>query len=80
MFFFFYLTPVILKSTHPASFAHNFVWDAKFLFQPVPGSNSIAELSLKLVFWTQKFAVGLIDTGNSESQDQYKPKIVNESL
>ena len=29
----------------------------------------IADLSLKIVFWTHKFAVGLIDMGNSESQD-----------
>ena len=45
------------------------LWDANFLFQRVPGCNSIAGLSLKIVFWTHKFAVGLIDMGNSESQD-----------
>ena len=44
---------VILLPAHPASFA----------------CNSIADLSLKIVFWTHKFAVGLIDMGNSESQD-----------
>ena len=43
---------VILLPAHPASFAH------KFLFQRVPGCNSIADLSLKIVFWTQRFAVG----------------------
>ena len=43
---------VILLPTHPASFAH------KFLFQRVPGCNSIADLSLKIVFRTHKFAVG----------------------
>ena len=43
---------VILLPAHPASFAH------KFLFQRVPGCNSIADLSLKIVFWTHKFAVG----------------------
>ena len=43
---------VILLPAHPASFAH------KFLFQRVPGCNSIADLSLKVVFWTHKFAVG----------------------
>ena len=32
---------VILLLAHPASFAHN------FLFQRVPGCNSIADLSLK---------------------------------
>ena len=43
---------VILLPAHPASFAH------KFLFQPVPGCNGIADLSLKIVFRTHKFAVG----------------------
>ena len=43
--------PVILLPANPASFAH------KFLFQRVPGCNSIADLSLKIVFRT-KFAVG----------------------
>ena len=43
---------VILLPAHPASFAH------KFLFQRVPGCNSIADLSLKIMFWTDKFAVG----------------------
>ena len=37
---------VILLPAHPASFAH------KFLFQRVPGCNSIAALSVKIVFWT----------------------------
>ena len=37
---------VILLPAHPASFAHN------FLFQRVPGCNSMADLSLKIVFWT----------------------------
>ena len=37
---------MILLPAHPASFAH------KFLFQRVPGCNSIADLSLKIVFWT----------------------------
>ena len=45
-------SPVILLPAHPASFAH------KFLFQRVPGCNSIADLSLKIVFRTHKFAVG----------------------
>ena len=43
---------VILLPAHPASFAH------KFLFQRVPGCNSIADLSLKIVLRTHKFAVG----------------------
>ena len=43
---------VILLPAHPASFAH------KFSFQRVPGCNSIADLSLKIVFWSHKFAVG----------------------
>ena len=43
---------MILLPADPASFAH------KFLFQRVPGCNSNADLSLKIVFWTHKFAVG----------------------
>ena len=46
---------VILLPAHLASFAH------KFLFQRVParlGCNGIADLSLKIVFRTHKFAVG----------------------
>ena len=46
------------------------LWDAKFLFQRVPGCNGIADLSWKIAFWTHKFAVGLIDMGNRESQVQ----------
>ena len=49
---FLHVTAVILLPAHPASFEH------KFLFQRVPGRNSIADLSLKIVFWTHKFAVG----------------------
>ena len=51
---------VILLPAHPASFAHNFfsLWDAKFLFQRVQGCKSIQDLSLRIVFWTHKFAVG----------------------
>ena len=60
---------MILLPVHPASVAHNFVLDAKFLFQRVPGCNTIADLSLKIVFWTHKFAVGLIDMGKRESKD-----------
>ena len=30
---------------------------------------SIADLSLKIVLWTHKFAIGLINMGNSESKD-----------
>ena len=60
---------VILLPVHPASFAHNFVDGMESFFQRVPGCKSIADLSLKIVFWTHKFAVGLIDIGNSESED-----------
>ena len=56
---------------HPASFTQFLLWDAKFLFQRVPGCNGIADLSWKIVFWTHKFAVWLIDMGNSESQDPW---------
>ena len=54
---------VILLPAHPASFAH------KFLFQRVPGCNNIADLSLKIVFGLISLQLGLIDIGNSESQD-----------
>ena len=37
------LKSVILLPAHPASFAH------MFLFQRVPGCNSMADLSLKIV-------------------------------
>ena len=47
------------------------LWDAKFLFQRVTGCNSIADLSLKIVSWTHKFAVGPSDMGNRESQDPF---------
>ena len=63
------ISAVILLPAHPASFAHNFVSGMQLLFQRVPGCNSIAELSLKKVFWTHKFTVGHIDMGNSESKD-----------
>ena len=43
---------VILLPVHPASFAH------KLLFQQIPGCKIIADLSLKIVFWTHKVAVG----------------------
>ena len=43
------------------------LWDAKSLFRRVRGCNSIADLSLKIVFWTHKFVVGLVDMGNNES-------------
>ena len=52
---------------HSASFAHNFVSGMQSF--SVPRCNSIADLSLKIVFWSHKYAVGLIDVGNSESQD-----------
>ena len=57
--------PVILLPAHPASFAHNFVSRMQSFY----GCNCIADLSLKIVFWIHKGAVGLIDMGNSESQD-----------
>ena len=64
----FFQTEVILLPVHPASFAHKFVHGMQ-RFQRVPVCNSIADLTLKIVFWTLKFAIGLIDMGYSESQD-----------
>ena len=47
-----YIT-VYLLPAHPASFAHHFVSGMRsFLFQRIRGCNSIADLSLKIVFWT----------------------------
>ena len=54
---------VILLPAHPASFAH------KFLFQRVTGCNSMSDFSLKIVFGLISLQLGLIDIGNSESQD-----------
>ena len=51
------------------------LWDAKFLFQGVPGCNSIADLSLKTVFWTHKFAVGLIDMEKQRVPGPISPKL-----
>ena len=48
-FIFCWMTSVILLPVHPAFFVH------KFLFQRVPGvpgCSSLADLSLKIVFWT----------------------------
>ena len=47
----------------PASFVHNYFSGMQSLFQRVPGCNSIADLSLKMVCWTHMFAVGLIEMG-----------------
>ena len=56
---------MILVPAYPASFAHNFVSGMQcFYFS----ESQDADLSLKIVFWTHKFAVGLTDMGNSESQ------------
>ena len=46
---------VILLPAHPASFAHKFYFSES---QGVPGCINIADLSLKIVFLTHKFAVG----------------------
>ena len=49
------MNSVILLPAHPASFAHMFLFQRS---RRVLGCNSIADLSLKIVFWTHKFAVG----------------------
>ena len=46
-----------------------------FLFQRVPRCNSIADLSLKIVFWTPNALIW-----STVSPRTHKPKIVNESL
>ena len=45
--------------------------------QGVQGCNNVADLALKIVFWTHKFAVGTHETASPRT---HKPKIVNESL
>ena len=45
--------PVIWLPAHPASFT----WFAKFIFQPVPGCNGVADLSCKILFWSHKFVL-----------------------
>ena len=64
------LSAVILLPAHLASFAHNFVSGMQsFHFSESEDAIVIADLSLKIVFRTHKFAVGLIDMGISEFQD-----------
>ena len=41
------------------------LWDAKFLFQRVPGCNGIVDFPSKIVLWVHNFAVVFIDMGNS---------------
>ena len=56
--------PVILFPEHPASFAHNFVSGMQSFYFSESQDAMVLQTSLKIVF-----AVGLIDMGNSESQD-----------
>ena len=61
---------MILLPAHPASFAHNFVSGMQsFYFSESQDAIVLPDLSLQIVIWTNKFAVGLIDMRNSESQD-----------
>ena len=64
---------MILLPAHPASFAHNFVsgMQSFYFSKSQDAIISHADLSLKIVSWTHKFEVGLIDMGNSESQDPW---------
>ena len=48
--------------TCASSFAHIFIFDDLNGDDRVPGCYRIADLSLKIVFWTHKFAVGLNDS------------------
>ena len=41
----------------------------RFVIVVFPDHTHLLFLILKIQFWTHKFAVGLIDMGNSESQD-----------
>ena len=66
-----FLIAVILLPAHPESFAHNFVSGMQsFNFIESQDAIELQICLLKIVFWTHKFAVGLIDMGNRESQDR----------
>ena len=63
---------MIYLPAHPASFAHNFVsgMQSFYYFSESQDAMVLQTCHLKkIVFWAHKFAVGLIDMGNSESQD-----------
>ena len=74
------MTPVnnsylILLPTHPASFAHNFVSGMQSLYfresKELEDAIVLQTCHLKIVYWTRMISLqlGLIDMGNSESQD-----------
>ena len=61
---------VIFLPAHPASFTHNFCSGMQsFYFNESQYAMVLQTGHEKIVFWTHKFAVGLICMGNSESQD-----------
>ena len=63
------LNAVILLPAHPASFAHNFVSGMQsFYFSESQDAIVLQTCDIKIVFWTHKFAVRLIDMENSKSQ------------
>ena len=65
-----HIHPVILLPVHPASFAHNFVSGVQsFYLSESQDAILLQACHKKIVFWTHKFAVGLIDMGNGKSQD-----------
>ena len=60
---------VILLPAHHASFALILSLGCKVFILASPRMQLYCRLVIKIVFWTHKFAVGLIDMGNSESED-----------
>ena len=72
---------MILLPAHPVSFAHNFVSGMLgFYFSESQDAIVLQTCHKKKCSGLISLQLGLIDMGNSESQDPYKPKIVNESL
>ena len=55
---------MILLPAHPASFAHDLSQGCKVFISAIPGCKSIADLTLKIVFWTHEFAVDHLDSSD----------------
>ena len=64
------ISAVILLPAHPAFFTHTFVSGMQsFYFSESQDAMVLQTCHEKIVFWTHKVAVGLIDMENNESQD-----------
>ena len=71
---------MILLLAYPVSFAQDIVSGMQsFYFSESQDAIVLQTCHQKIVFWTHKFVVGLVDMG-TVSPRTHKPKIVNESL